>query len=100
MEEFDEYLGFEGIEETDPEVTLEAELKQSKDKIQKLSFNQLTERLGKVVNHMEKFCKRVSKKTEHSTFLENITDGFQLDIIENLGNLRVVTDEDIVEALM
>ena len=97
MEEFDEYLGFE---ETIPKVTLEVELKKSKDKIQKHSFNQLTERLGKVVNHMEKFCKRVSKKTEHSTFLENITHGFQLDIIENLGNLRVVTDEDILEALM
>ena len=97
MEEFDEYLGFE---ETIPKVTLEVELQKSKDKIQKHSFNQLTERLGKVVNHMEKFCKRVSKKTEHSKFLVNITDGFQMDIIENLGNLRVVTDEDILEALM
>ena len=98
MEESDEYFGFEEIEETNPEAAQEVVLKKSK--IQKLSFNQLTVKLGKVVNHVKKFCERVSKKTEHSKFLVNITDGFQLDIIENLGNLRVVTDEDILEALM
>ena len=79
--------------EMQPDVPWELELKKN-------SFNQLSERLEVVVENVNKFSNRVTKKPEHSTFLVNVTNEFELDIIRDLGNLRVVTDEDQLEALM
>ena len=85
--------------ETQPDVPWELELKKSSEKLHKLSFNKLTERLEVVIENVKKFNKRVTKKSEQTNFLVNVTNEFELDIIENLENLRVVTDEDHIEAL-
>ena len=87
------------VEEIQPDVPWELELEKSSEKLQKLSLNQLTEMLELVVENMKKFCYRVTKKTEQSTFLVNVTDEFKLDVIENVEDLRVVTNEDQLEAL-
>ena len=55
----------------------------------KNSFNQLSERLEVVVENVNKFSKKVTKKTEQSTFLVNVTNEFELDIIENLESLSL-----------
>jgi hypothetical protein len=89
----------DNLEEMQPDVPWELELKKSSEKLQKLSFNQLTERLEAVVENVKQFGERSTKKTEQSTFLANATNEFELDIIESLENLRVVTNEDQLEAL-
>ena len=96
-----EEIDFESdiLEEMQPDVPWELELEKSSERLQKLSFNQLTKRLEVVVENVTQFGKRVTKKTEQSTFLANVTNEFELDIIENLENLRIVTDEDQLEAL-
>ena len=61
-----EEIDFESdiVEEMQPDVPWEQELKKSSGKLQKPSFNQLIERLEVVVENVKQFGKRVTKKTE------------------------------------
>ena len=67
--------------------------------LNQMSFDQLKEKLEVVIDRVRKFGHRVTKKTEQSVFLVNACKDFELDVIDNLGTLQVVTVDDKLESL-